>query len=368
MEETMSQPKEPEQPEPTRVFWPTAGAELEADPSSIAGYGQNAAIIAKNFQQDITGPAMMLRGGGSDISISTGAYPEGSHCQSLLDRNAGEMLQFLQDGYQSCLSLASCALILGELLTTADTDGAALAAAVNAVKWGFAMDGGKRPEGLTPLIDGKTIESAVATSTVKDAIANPQGDTFISHHQTGDTWFYTFLTAAGTIRTVVQGPNGYTEIAYAKDGTTKLSETKGAGQRVDPSTGGFKATAGGDGIVTTVHYDERDGKTITGTTEQRIVTSTPSATPNFYNEQRITTEFDADGKVTSSNVQHITTTGYNNGLFSRDYYNEATNEKGEVTISGERAVTKQPQAVTPDDYATAADEMVKRSEKMLKDR
>lgn len=361
----MSQPDEPK-----REFWPTAGAELEADPETIAGYGQNAAIIGKNFQSDIAGPVMMLRGGGQDIAISTGAYPEGSHCQSLLKRNAGEMLQFLQDSYQSVVSIASCALVLGELLTAADAKGEQLSASImlNAVKWGFVIADGKRPEGLPTAIDGKTVAGEMAVSTVKDAIANPQGDTFLSHHQNGDTWFYTFLTSAGTLRTIVQGPNGFTEIAYAKDGVTKLSETKGAGQRVDPSNGGFRATAGGDGIVTTVYYDEKDGKTITGKTEQRIVTSSPSATPNIHNEQRITTEFDADGKATSGSVEHITTTGYNNGLFSRDYYTETTNPKGEVTISGEHATTPQPEAVTADDYAVAADEMVKRNETMLKDR
>jgi len=357
------------QPEPKREFWPTAGAELEADPETITGYGQNASVIAKNFQEDIMGPAMMLKGGGPDIAISTGAYPEGTHCQSLLDRNAGEMLQFLQDSYQSAVSIASCALILGELLVTTDADGAARAAAVNAVNWAFVMPGGDRPKGLPSYIDGKTIADKMATATVKEAIENPQGDTFISHHQVGDTWFYTFLTAANTIRTVVQGPNGFTEIAYAKDGVTKMSETKGVGQRVDPTNSGFRATASGSGTITTVHYDEKDGKTITGKTVQRIVSSTP-VTPNVYshNEDRITTDFDKDGNPTTSSVEHITTEGYNNGLYSREYYTENTNDKGEITISGERSVTPQPEAVTVDDYVEASDEMVKRNETMLNDR
>lgn len=355
------------QSEPKREYWPTAGAELEADPDTITGYGQNASVIAKNFQEDIMGPVTLLKGGGPDIAISTGAFPEGQHCQGLLERNTGEMLQFLQDSYQSTVSIASCALILGELLVTTDTDGAALAAAVNAVKWGFVMADGDRPKGLPSYVDGKTIEDEMATSTVKEAIENPQGDTFISHHQSGDTWFYTFLTAAGTIRTVVQGPNGFTEIAYAKDGVTKVQETKGAGQRVDSTNGGFRATSGGDGIVTTVHY-AKDGKTVDGTSEQRIVMSTPSATPNIYNEQRITTDYDKDGEQTSSSVQHITTEGYNNGTFSRDYYTESTDDKGETTISGERYVTAQPEAVTADDYVQATDDMVKRNETMLNDR
>lgn len=320
------------------VPWSVDGEKLKADPHTMAGYGKNAAIIGKNFQGDISGPVMLLRGGGQDIAISRGAFPEGTTCQTLLERNASEMFQFLGDAYKNLLAIASCTLVLGDLLKTEDLKGAAM---VNAVEWALVMPGARKPAGLPSYIDGKTLNDGEKEETaIAASFGNPEGEKLIHSHVAGNLSYSTYLTSAGTIRSIIKNMDGsYTEIGYRKDGRTMV----------------FKTTGDSDGNATTISYDKK-GK-VDGTAVRTTVNTTPSVTGGVYYKDETVKRYEADGTLASSSTTHIKTLSQDNGTATRDYYTETTIE-GKTTISDVRHVTKQPEAVDAEDYLKFTDERV----------
>ena len=331
---------------PDRPMWGFEGEKLSADPDTLAGYGKNAAKIAINLQEDAFGPAKLISGVGVDNSISTGQYPEGSRAQFLCSRNAGEMLQFLADGYQTCLALASSALILGDLLKNEDLDGKAM---VNAVNWTLVQPGAKKPDGLPYYIDGSTIEGQEKEVPAGKSFENPATDKLIGHAMVGDNIVYIYRTASGTIRTIENGSRGYIEIGYKKDGTTKV----------------FQTTSDKNGMIVTKSFED-DGKTVKGTTTQSTHTTTASATPHLHDTVERTESVDADGNLTGSTVKYTRTTSYNDGTSSREQYTEITDDKGETTITDIRHITRQPEAVTGEEFNEVTREKLNETQKQLR--
>jgi hypothetical protein len=326
-------------------MWGFEGKSLSADPDTLAGYGKNAATIAINFQEDVFGPAKLISGAGVDNSISTGQYPEGARAQYLCSRNAGEMLQFLGDAYQTCLALASSALIIGDLLKKADLDGKAM---VNAVNWTLVRPGAKKPDGLPYYIDGSTIEGQEKEVPAGKSFEHPESDKLIGQAMQGDNIVYIYRTASGTIRTIENGSRGYIETGYKKDGTTKV----------------FQTTSDSDGRIVTKSY-EKDGKTLKGTTTQFTITTTASATPHLHDTVERTESVDADGNLTGSTVKYTRTTAYNDGTASREQYTETTDDEGKTKTTDIRHITRQPSAVTGEEFNEVTREKLNETQKQL---
>ena len=322
------------------VPWSVDGEKLKADPHTMTGYGKNAAIIGKNFQADISGPVMLIRGSGQDIAISRGAFPEGTTCQTLLERNASEMFQFLGDAYRNILAIASCTLVLGDVLKTEDLKGAAM---VNAVEWALVMPGARKPAGLPSYIDGKTLNDGEKEETaIAASFDNPDGEKLLpGSHTAGNLSYASYLTSAGTIRRVIMDmtTGSYTEIGYRKDGRTMV----------------FKTVGDSDGNATTISYDKK-GK-VDGTVVRTTVNTTPSVTGGVYYKDETVKRYEADGTLSSSSTTHTKTLSQDIGTATRDSYTETTAD-GKTTISEVQHVTKQPEAVDAEDYLKFTDERV----------
>jgi hypothetical protein len=313
------------------IPWSVDGEKLKADPTTMEGFGKNAAIIGKNFQADISGPVMLIRGSGEDIAISRGGFPEGTKCQGLLERNSAEMFQFLGDAYKNVLAIASCTLVLADLLKTTDLKGAAM---TNAVEWALVMPGARKPDGLPSYIDGSTLNDQEKEKTpIEATFANPEAEKLVSSHVAGNLSYSTYLTPAGTIRSVIRNVDGsYTEIGYRKDGKTMV----------------FKTTGDSDGNATTISY-AKNGETVDGKVSRTTVNTTPSVTGGIYYKDETVKRYNGDGELTSSETTHTKTTSQDKGTATRDSYTETTID-GKTTISDVQHVTKQPDAVDAEDY------------------
>ncbi|MEU3273992.1 hypothetical protein ABZ639_24405 [Saccharomonospora sp. NPDC006951] len=329
---------EPEPTGPSYPEWVYSGEKtLDAEPDSFRGYGQNIAALGSNFRDDLTGPVMLLHGGGEDISLSTGGMPEGGYCEQLAGRNASEMSGFMQDLSTNLLAIPSAALILAELYeNTDDANGASLAA----VNYAFALSPDKPPGVELPeYIDGTTIEETMEESGEADN--NPAQDRFISGSSFTGGNTATYETASGGRRVVTNTINGRTEKLYDKDGNLI-----------------YESSGDQEGNITTTNYD-KDGEELS-TTERR--------TENDGGHQRnITETTNADGEVTQRTTQHMITTEHDDGTQSREYYTET--EKwdedeealGDPERSGERYIGAQPEAMGMDDWRQRMDQQMEQS-------
>ncbi|EHR48554.1 hypothetical protein SacmaDRAFT_0244 [Saccharomonospora marina XMU15] len=330
---------EPPYSGPVAAPWTFQGdATIDADSSTFRGYATNVAAIGTNLQDDMMGPVMLVNGGGKDVSLSTGGFPEGSYCDQLNSRNASEIVAFIQDLRQNLTAIPSGAHILADLYENTDN---ASGATLDAVNWAFAMPGAEKPANLPQyLAEGKTIEQAMTENGAADI--NPNDDVLISTKSYGPVTIYEYRTASGGTRQVTHHPGGTTEVGYDKKGNTVYEVT---------------TDLNGDS-VTTSYNDE--GEQVSTTTKE----STEVTRGNTTHSQVTTTAVDANGNETTT-TRHIVTTKHEDGTESREYYTvtEKQDENGKVTTerTDERYIPRQPPAVTTDDWMRQTDDALQRA-------
>lgn len=330
---------EPPYSGPVAAPWTYQGdATIDADSSTFRGYATNVAAIGTNLQDDMMGPVMLLHGGGKDVSLSTGSFPEGSYCDQLNSRNASEMVAFIQDLRQNLAAIPSCAHILADLYEEADN---ASGASLNAVNWAFAMPGADKPANLPQyLAEGKTIEQAMAESGASDI--NPQDDVLVSSKSYGPVTITEYRTASGGTRTVTSHPGGTTEVGYDKDGNIRYE---------------VRTDLTGDSVTTS--YNDEGEKVSTTTKESTEITN-----GNTTHSQVATTSVDAEGNETTT-TRHIITTRHDDGTQSRQYYTltEKEDENGNVTTerTDERYIAAQPPAMTTEDWMRQTDQTLQQA-------
>ncbi|MEV0698766.1 hypothetical protein AB0I53_12735 [Saccharopolyspora sp. NPDC050389] len=310
--------------------WPTSGENLKADPSSLRGYGTNVATIGKNLQSDTMGGAMGINGGGDDISISTGGFPEGSQADQLTARNAQEMMRFLQDIRQNHLAISSVAHICADLYE--DTD-AANGVRLSGVEWAFNEPGAERPPGAPPYLK-ETIADNMADQP--KGLGKGEGEELTGTHHFSGGVVYMYKSKDGSTRSVVQTENGITETGYGKNGTETYSSTS------KPS-----------GAMITKTYDDK-GKVVS--TTSRTVKSNPIAGGR---DEVTTVRTKNAGKEATVAEEHKVTKKYKDGTESRYYYTEEDGKR-----SDERYVGRQPKKVTPEDWADEARRNMKENRRM----
>ncbi|MCI2421214.1 hypothetical protein MOQ72_27605 [Saccharopolyspora sp. K220] len=313
--------------------WPTSGKELKADPSSLRGYGENVATIGKNLESDAMGPAMLVNGGGDDISISTGGFPEGTRAQTLVGRNGQEMMMFLQAVRQNHLAISSAAHTCADMYEGTDGSNAVRLAGV---EWAFALPGAQRPAEAP----------AYLKETLADGLKNAGGPGPVgaeklveTNHFSGGV-AYKYEAPDGSVRTVVRTPEGITETGYNSQGAQVYTTT---------------AQPGGTMITTT--YNEKTGKVVN--TSTRTVTNVPQG-GGTVDEVTTVTNRDAEGRETRTE-DHKVTTQYSDGTHTRQYYTE--DEQG--NRSGERYIGRQPEPVTPEDWAAEVEQNMARNRQMV---
>ncbi|RKT83909.1 hypothetical protein SAMN05421805_112116 [Saccharopolyspora antimicrobica] len=307
--------------------WATDGDQLKADPGSLRGYGENVATIAGNLQDDAMGGAMNINGVGDDRSISTGGFPEGSHAAQLVDRNARELMSFLTDIRQNHLALSSVAHICADLYE--DTDNGSRVR-LSGVEWAFAEPGAERPPGAPPYLDGDKTLSDLAPPP---GMGKPGEEKLVAKNNFSGGVAYTYETADGRTRTVVQTAEGVTETGYDKNGTETYTNITRP-----------------DGTAITKGYDG-NGKVIsttTRTTRNRTIAGGSDEVTSIRTEQR--------GKRPEEFAEHKVTRKYRDGTESHHYYREKLNEKGRPV--GERTddhyVGRQPKKTEPEDLTEHA--------------
>lgn len=311
---------------PTSAEWTYSGdAVLDADPATFRGYAENVNKIGKNLRGDMMGPVMRLHGGGEDVALSTGGFPEGQHCDRLNSRNASEMTTFLHDLATNFRAIPSASYILADLYETADGDSGA---SLDAVGWAFGRAGVDKPANLPGYIDG---DKTIASESKGPEAGTVESEVLISSSTHSGATVATYRTADGGTRTVITTPRGVTETGYAKDGTISYEVT------TDPEGG------------STTHNYGPDGQLVS-TTERTHATSEHGNVTH----QKTTVVTDPAGEKPTTTTDHMVTTEHSDETQTRHYYTteKIEGENGETSIerSDERYVGRQPDAMTTEDW------------------
>ncbi|MDA3648588.1 hypothetical protein LZ318_17165 [Saccharopolyspora indica] len=316
--------------------WATEGDQLKADPGSLRGYGKNIATIAKNLQDDAMGGAMNINGVGDDTSISTGGFPEGSHAGQLVDRNAREIMSFLADIRQNHLALSSVAHICADLYE--DTDNGSRVR-LNGIEWAFAEPGAERPPGAPPYLKGS---ETLADQAPPPGMGKPGEEKLVAKSNFSGGVAYTYETADGRTRTVVQTAEGITETGYDENGTETYTNITRP-----------------DGTAITKGYDG-NGQVISTTTrtprEDRIAGGRDEVT-------KIRTERRGKGAVEFE--EHKEIREHRDGTESHHYYKQRVKD-GEAVgdRTEEHDVGRQPKKVTPEDMTEQARRNLEKSRRL----
>lgn len=296
--------------------------ELKADPSSLRGYGENVAALGSNFRDDLTGPVMMLHGGGEDVALSTGGFPEGRLCQDEAFTNASQISEFLIHLSTNLAAIPSAALILADLYESADDENAI---SLNAIDYAFALPGAEEPDGLPDYIDGTTISEQMQGGGGDLPVFGDEQLLATYTFPGGETNIY--ATPDGGTRTVTRTGDTMTSTTHREDGTIALH-----------------VTSQPDGSSTTKAYGE-DGELLTTTTTH--VNSDIDDADDVEHEERISVTTDADGEVQSETSQHVVTTYDDDGTQTREYYD--IDEDGNRV--NERHISAQPEPKSAADWA-----------------
>jgi hypothetical protein len=315
--------------------WQSTGDHLDADPSTLRGYGTNIAKLRFDLQLDVTGVGTGLNGVGRDNAISTGTYEPGQTCNDLLDSNGQEVLAALNEFVIRFTDIAAASLTMADLFDGVVARGKAMfAAQADAMEWAFAMPGAHKPPGVPSYIKG-----TVLGEMEKHAAggADRSEDKLLQDGHYSGTHVQVYSTADGGKRYVVHAPGGgYTE--WGEDAK---------GHRT------YEVTQQGDGPVVTTNYSDK-GK-VTGVSKRYKPTSSPipvvykeKDTVSVVDEQQRVETYDADGKKTTS-VAHTVVTKYSDDTESHTYYTDKDGKKTDAVT-----VNRQPPAVTPDTWTDLA--------------
>lgn len=316
--------------------WASAKDHLKADPSTFRGYGENIAKLRYDFQSDITGAGMSLRGTGKDTSISTGMYEPGQTCSDLVDSNGMEMVDALKDFLTSMTAIPAAILTMADLFDSTVARGESAIAQAAAMSWAFVMPGADKPAGVPSYIKG-TIQG-FQKKYEKDAVdPNSAGDKLTEGGLYSGASVAVYQTATGGLRYVVRTPGGgYVEWGEDAKGKRTYQVTQ------DSPNGPVVTTNYSDGKETSV--TKRYAPTTT-----RLDVDLPAKDVTGVRDERQKVETYKDGKLTSTKTDHTTVTEYSDKTESHHYY---TDEDGKKTK--ESSVGRQPPAVNPEDWGDLA--------------
>lgn len=296
--------------------WPTGGETLDADPSSIRGFAENAGSIAGNLQDDLmTNVTSNLNG--LDTGNFSGSFPPGLEAQRLAGTRASQMSAGLNDCHTNLLAISMASHTCADLLRGGD-DMAALGA--NAVNYAFNADGASPPSGLPSYMDGTTLHGD-QDSAQEVTGGSEQGENELISTSTERT-----ERGAATV-SVYQTPSGGTLVVVAHgDGTyeERSSDQNGSSHSVVPINGG----------ATTRYWDAEGNLT---RTERKHEASSGNPGLGYTEKNTFTETYDGDDKLTERTTTKTERT-----------YDDGTREIGTTNEDGEFEVQHQLTA-HPDD-------------------
>ncbi|MBK1783470.1 hypothetical protein [Prauserella cavernicola] len=128
---------------------------LDADLGSFRTFGENVASLREGLQDHLSAEGALLQGGAQNNQFSTGFFPPGREAESVAQWSAEEAQLFLADAMQNLTVLSSAAHIIADLYGSGDDMGAVN---LNTIQFAFDSPGASRPAGLSPHVDGTTVE------------------------------------------------------------------------------------------------------------------------------------------------------------------------------------------------------------------
>jgi hypothetical protein len=314
--------------------WASSKDHLQADPSTFRGYGENIAKLRFDFQTDVTGAGMSLRGTGQDTSVSTGMYEPGQTCGDLADSNGAEMVAALQDLLTSLTAIPAAILTMADLFDGTVARGAAAIAQAEALSWAFATPGADKPAGVPSYIKG-TIQGQMK-KYAKDGGNAVGTDKLIESGLYSGASVAVYQAAGGGKRYVVRTPGGgYTEWGENADGVRT-----------------YLVTQSGNGPMVTTSYDK--GKVMNVTKRYEPVNAPlpvvfEKDVVSVVDERQRVETYDKNGKLTATTTDHLVVTKYNDKTETHGYYTEENGKK-----TNESSVGRQPAAATPETWTELA--------------
>lgn len=235
------------------------GGSLKAEVKAISAYSKKVSQLSDPTAgiglTQMTSFAYQAFGG----MTSAGQFAEGPMMIAAVQRNSALFEQFMQDLETGIMAIASAAQVCADTYLGADGENAG---GINTINYAFGDPGVSRPNGLSKMVDGKTIldlqmeAQANGGGTTPDAVIAPDsGRTVVSFSN------YTLtIYPDGSSRTVTtsEQPGGGTQtetVTRTANGTIIGSTTDG--------TYYLPSYAGGGGSVRTI--ESKTGGVTTGT-------------------------------------------------------------------------------------------------------